>query len=181
MEEEKDLIKRIQQGDKEAFGEVYNVYYDKIFRFAFRRTGNQEAAEDITSEVFVSAMKSIHRFKYKRSNSFNAWIYRIANNKICDYFRKNYRSPTIELEKAGQLEEKREQSPDAIFAVKSDREEIDKNIARLSEKNQQVVNLCFFEDMKAEEIAEIMECSVGAVYVRLHRALKKLRELMIIN
>ncbi len=179
MEEEKDIIKKIQNGDKEAFGQVYNVYYDKIFRFAFRRTSLQETAEDITSEVFVSAMKSIGRFKYKGNNSFNAWIYRIANNKICDYFRKNYRVKTIELEKAGQLEEKKEQSPDAIFAAKTDREEINKNIAQLSEKDQQVVNLCFFEDMKAEEIAEIMESSIGAVYVRLHRALRKLRELMI--
>ncbi len=180
-DEEKNLIRKIQKGDKEAFGQVYDFYYDKIFRFAFRRTSSQETAEDITSEVFLSAIKSIGRFRYKRNNSFKAWIYQIANNKICDYFRKNYRSPTIELEKAGQLSEKREKSPDAIFAAKSDREEINKVIAQLSGNDQEVVNLTFFEDMKAPEIAEILDCSVNSVYVRLHRALKKLKEFLVID
>lgn len=169
------MIKRIRGGDKEAFEQVYDFYYDKIFRFAFRRTGGRETAEDITSEVFVGAMKSIAKFKYKKENGFKAWIYQIANNKICDYFRKNYRVPTIELEKAGQMEQKRENSPDAVFVSKTKGKEINKAIARLSENEQKVINLTFFEDMKAPEIAGILQCSVNSVYVRLHRALKKLK------
>lgn len=178
MNGEESLIKRIQDEDKEAMGEMFDFYYDKIFRFAYRRTSSQETAEDITSEVFLSVIKNIQNFRWKKNNSFRAWIYQIANNKICDYFRKNYRSKTIELERVGELKDSAENNPQKELISREDREEINRAIFQLSEKDQQVINLTFFEEMKAQEIAGILDCSTDSVYVRLHRALKKLKPLL---
>lgn len=178
IEGEEILIKRVQQGDKEALGEVFNFYYDKIFRFAYRRTSSQETAEDITSEVFLNAIKNIQSFQWKKADSFKNWIYRIANNKICDYFRKSYRVKTIELERVGELKDGSQNNPQELLISKAHNEEINKAISQLSEKDQQVLNLTFFEEMKTEEIAEVLDCSVNSVYIRLHRALKKLKRLL---
>ncbi len=178
LNREKALIEKIKQGEKEALGEIFNAYYDRIFRFCFRRTSSKEAAEDITSAVFLNMMKGIKSFKWQGEKSFKSWIYQIANNKICDYFRKKYRRKTINIEEVGELPADELGNPQRDSILKENKEEVQKAISQLSKKDQQVINLVFFEEMTNQEIAEILNCSVNAVYVRLHRALKKLKTLI---
>ena len=172
---EKALIKQIQNGDKQAMEEIFNNYYDRIIKFCFRRTSSKEIAEDITSAVFLDAVKNIERFQWRGDNSFKAWIYQIANNKICDYFRKKYRHKTIDIEKVGELKADSSSNPQSGLILEQSKQELNEAISRLSPKDQQIINMVFFEEMDSQEIAEVLDCSVNAVYVGLHRALKRLK------
>lgn len=175
---EKVSIQQIQQGDKNALGEVFDFYYEKILKFIYRRTSSQETAEDITSEVFLGAIENIHNFKWKGEGSFKNWIYRIANNKICDYFRKNYGRETIDIDEVGEIRDDIQKDPQETLILEEDAEEIRKIMVLLSEKDQNIINLVFFEEMDVKEIAGILNCSNSSVYTQLHRALKKLKNLL---
>jgi len=85
--------------DVQAFGMLYDEYYGKIFGYALRRTASVDAAQDITSEVFLKALKNIKRFQW-RDIPFPAWLYRIAGNAINNGFRKNKRIQLLKQELA---------------------------------------------------------------------------------
>ena len=87
LEQEKGLVERARK-DAEAFGELYDLYYPKVFGYILRRTASVEIAQDITSEVFFKVLKNPGQFCW-RGIPFSSWLYRIATNEIASYFRKN--------------------------------------------------------------------------------------------
>ncbi|MCD6550128.1 sigma-70 family RNA polymerase sigma factor, partial [bacterium] len=101
LDDEKDLIKKAQK-EPEAFGKFYDKYYPQIFGYILKRVVDLEIAQDITSETFFKALKNLWKFRWKNI-SFCAWLYRIANNEIANYFRKNkkYSISLDELEEKG--------------------------------------------------------------------------------
>ena len=78
LEKEKELIKRAQN-DPQAFSELYDQNYSKIFGYVLKRVADVEIAQDVTSETFLKSLKNIKRFKWKNI-SFSCWLYRIASN-----------------------------------------------------------------------------------------------------
>ena len=92
---EKELVKRAQK-EPEAFSELYDLNYSKIFGYVLKRTADIEISQDIVSETFIKALKNIGKFKW-RNVSFSCWLYRIASNEIANHFRKNkYRPVSFE-------------------------------------------------------------------------------------
>ena len=89
-EEERALIERAKS-QSDAFEELYTRYYGKIFSFAYRRLHSRELAEDITADVFMKALDALPRFTWQ-GVSVSAWLYRIANNRITDHFRRKGQS-----------------------------------------------------------------------------------------
>ena len=87
VQDEASLIRRAQENDREAFREIYETYFDKIFRYLAIKTGDRTEAEDMTQQVFLKALQSISSFKWK-GVPFSAWLYRIAHNQVIDYYRK---------------------------------------------------------------------------------------------
>lgn len=85
--EESDLIQQINE-HPEKFGEIYGIYVQRVFRYIFNRVGNQKDAEDITSQVFISALESFHR--YKDRGYLAAWLFTIARRKTIDHYRRNH-------------------------------------------------------------------------------------------
>ena len=82
-----DLVRKAQEGDQSSFALLYERFFDQIFRYVSFKTGSPTEAEDITGEVFVRMIESIHRFKWQ-GHPFSSWLFRIAHNLIVDYFRK---------------------------------------------------------------------------------------------
>jgi len=182
--EEKELIKKAQK-EPEAFAELYDKYYPQIFGYILKRIADLEIAQDITSETFFKALKNLWKFRWKNI-SFSAWLYRIANNEIANYFRKN-KKYSISLEK---LKEKGFEpislhNPEAEF-LKAQEElkkhqdflKIQEKISQLPIKYQEVITLRFFEKKKIKEIAEILGKKEGTIKSLLHRGLEKLKELV---
>jgi len=183
LSEEKELVRQAQKSP-DAFAQLYDQYYPRIFGYVLRRSANLEAAQDITSETFLKALAKLWQFRW-RSVSFSSWLYKIATNEINQYFRK------AEYKKSVSLEELQEQgfelmSPhdpeseliEAEEKLKQHQEflEIQNKIARLPDKYQEVIALRFFEKKQINEIAEILGKREGTIKSLLHRAVEKLRE-----
>ena len=176
-EEERALVERAKQ-DPRAFEELYTRYYNRIFAFAYRRVQSRELAEDITADVFMKALGGLPKFTWQ-GVSFSAWLYRIANNRITDQFRRGGRPGrvSVAVEDVKTLVDERPLPEDRILAALR-RAEVEEAIGKLSEQDQLVVTLTFFEELSSAEVAEVMGISVNLVYVRLHRALKRMRRVL---
>jgi RNA polymerase sigma-70 factor (ECF subfamily) len=183
LSEEKQLVRQAQKAP-DAFAELYDQYYPKIFGYVLRRTTNVEAAQDITSETFLKALRKLWQFRW-RNVPFSSWLYRIATNEINQYFRK------AEYKKSISMEELQEQGFELISPHDPESElieaqeklkqyqdflEIQEKIVRLPAKYQEVIALRFFEQKQIKEIAEILGKKEGTVKSLLHRAVEKLRE-----
>lgn len=96
MQAERDLVSRAQT-DPEAFGQLYDLYYDRIFGYVLRRTADLDATQDITSETFCKALKGLRAFQW-RNLPFGAWLFRIASHEIATYYRKNGRVITVDMD-----------------------------------------------------------------------------------
>jgi RNA polymerase sigma-70 factor (ECF subfamily) len=180
LKDEKELIKEAKK-NPEAFGELYEQHYSKIFGYILKRVANLEIAQDITSETFFKALKKLWQFRW-RNISFSAWLYRIASNEIANYFRKNKYKP-VSLEKIPEpiavtnpsaeiLEAEQELKKHQGFLM------IQEKISKLPIKYQEVITLRFFEKKQIQEIAEILGKKQGTIKSLLHRGLEKLKELM---
>lgn len=183
LSEEKELVRQAQK-DPDAFAELYDQYYPKIFGYVLRRTATLEAAQDITSETFLKVLQKLWQFRW-RNVPFSSWLYKIATNEVNQYFRK------AEYKKSVSLEELQEQGFELISPHDPESElieaqeklkqhedflEIQEKIVRLPAKYQEVIALRFFEQKQIKEISEILGKKEGTIKSLLHRAVEELRE-----
>lgn len=168
--EEQDLVERAK-ADPMAFGELYDRHFQKIYRFAYSRVGEQTAAEDVTSEVFMKALKGIGRYQHT-GRPFAAWLYQIANNAIADRYRSA--KPTVDIEDvAGVMS-----SGPALEDVAAQRDELRQIwavVETLPGPQRTAMVLKFQEDMRIEDIAGVMGKSSGAVKLLIHRGVTRCR------
>lgn len=176
-EEERELVERAKF-DPLAFEELYGRYYSRIFAFAYRRLRTRELAEDVTADVFMKALDALPRFKWQ-GVSVSAWLYRIANNRITDHFRRKGLSGkgVLPIDEVKTLVDERPLPEDRILAALR-RAEVEEAIGKLSDQDQLVITLIFYEELTSSEVAEVMGISTNLVYVRLHRALKRMRRVL---
>ena len=164
------LVEKAASGNFEAFGKLYHIYVERIYRYVFYQVKDKMLAEDITADVFVKALKAINSCRGKES-TFSAWLYRIAHNSIIDNFRRAKRTMTIEIETARNLS-----SPKQEAEINLDRQELLEVIADLPPNQRQVIILKFIEGMDNGEIGRIMGKSQVAIRILQMRALAALRE-----
>lgn len=126
----------------------------------------------------MKALDALPRFTWQ-GISVSAWLYRIANNRITDHFRRKGNSGrgTLAIEDVKTLVDERPLPEDRILATIR-RAEVEEAMGKLSEQDQLVVTLIFYEELSSSEVAEIMGISTNLVYVRLHRALKRMRRVL---
>jgi len=184
LSDEKELIKRAQK-EPEVFAKLYDKYYPQIFGYILKRVADLEIAQDITSETFFKALKNLWKFRWKNI-SFSAWLYRIANNEIANYFRKN-KKYSISLEKLKEegfepisLHNPESEVLKAQEELKKHQDflKIQEKISQLPIKYQEVITLRFFEKKKIKEIAEILGKKEGTIKSLLSRGLEKLKNLV---
>lgn len=172
----RDLVERAINGDKAAFGLLYERHLDPIYRYIFFRVGTSEDAEDLTEDVFVSAWEALPDFSDDSENAFLSWLYRIAHNRVIDHYRK--RQPHSWTSEQFAQEEARTPPVEETAHLNRDVERLAEAIARLDATEQQVIVLRFIEGRSHSEVAEIIGKSEGASRVIQYRALVNLRELL---
>jgi len=172
---ERKFVKLAKQGDSEAFTDLYNHYFPKIYAFIMRRTGHQQTAEDLTSQVFLKAFNKLPAFTITAA-PFGAWLFRIASNTLTDYYRKASRTREFASE---QLPEQPDESLDTSTLVISEeaKEQVLGLIAELPTKDQKIIELRFLAELSVKEISAIIELSPNVISVRIYRAVKKLHSL----
>lgn len=164
------LLREAKLGDKEAFGRLYQIYVDRIFRFVFFRVGqNQETAEDLVSDIFLKSWEKLDMFDGK---NFQAWVYMIARNRIVDFYRSQ--KPQTVLDE--QIEGK-ETVEEKVFQT-LEIERVQKALKHLTDEQQEIIVMKFVQDLANSEIAEILGKKEEAIRAMQYRAIKRLKEVL---
>jgi len=164
---DEDLMLQVREGVGEMLGVLFDRYQSPLFNFYCRLTGDRTASEDLVQDVFFRILK--YRQSYRPGTPFRAWMYQIARNARQDYHRKHPQS----------LEFEPEMSPAVITIDSAEQEQqaalLHRALLMLPEEKREVLVLSRFQELKYEEIARLLDCEVGTVKVRIHRALRDLR------
>ena len=163
------LALNAQNGDDEAFGQIFDEISDRIYRFLAFRVVNQEDAKDLTSQTFLEAWQNLSRFDPNKS--FLTWIFTIARYKLIDHYRK-YKS-TVSLDAVTNLADSTDIQTETENKAAS--EQVLSALNRLPELYQTVLKLKLVEELKYSEIAEITGRSENNLRVIVKRGLDKLR------
>ena len=171
---DEDTLQSASLGDKDAFGELYERYVDRIFNYVYYRTGNIHDAEDLTARVFQRAMNHIQNYT-DRGVPFSAWLYRIAHNLVANWHRDRSRKQEIPINDLPVLPS-RGDHPESNLVRSQEEDVLLRLIRRLPPDRQQLLILKFVEDLSNAEIGQIMGRSEGAVKSLYHRTLLALRD-----
>lgn len=171
---EDDVLTRASQGDRDAFGLLYERYIDRIFNYVYYRTGNLHDAEDLTARVFQRAMNHIKNYT-DRGVPFSAWLYRIAHNLVANWHRDRSRRQEIPINDIPILPSKGDH-PEKNLVRSQEEDSLLRLIRRLPPERQNLLILKFVENMSNAEIGAIMGRSEGAVKSLYHRTLLALRD-----
>lgn len=172
MLEEEKIIKKAAEGEAEAFGILYDKYFNQIYRFIVLKTSDRAAAEDLTQQVFLHAWQNIEGYEH-RGHPFSSWLYKIARNAVVDHYRAG--KPEVDLNHA--LEISGAVNLTADLEKKFDLEIVQEKIKELSPDYQDVLIMRFVEELSHKEIAAALDKTEGAVKVIQHRALIQLKKL----
>lgn len=171
---DEEALSLATQGDKAAFGDLYDKFATRIYNYVYYRTGSSQDAEDITSRVFFRAMRHITNYT-DRGVPFSAWLYRIAHNLVANWHRDSSRHQEVELED-GYRASKGEEHPEVALLESEEQQALMRLIRNLPEERQQLLILKFVEHMSNAEIGQIMDRTEGAIKSLYHRTLLSLRE-----
>lgn len=172
---ENELIAKIQNGETESFGEIYELFTQKIYAFIFYKTFHRETAEDLTSQTFTRALEKIQSFDSQKG-SFNSWIYAIARNSVVDFYRTKKDSKNIDdvFDLASEVDVAAEISAKNEFA------EIRDALQKISPRQREIILLRIWEGMKFREIAEILAKNEAAVKMDFARGLQNLKKEIVV-
>ncbi|HEV2345097.1 MAG TPA: ECF subfamily RNA polymerase sigma factor, BldN family [Actinocrinis sp.] len=170
------LVRLAQDGDGEAFGQLYDAYSDTVYRYIYYRVSNKPLAEDLTSETFLRALRRISTFTWQ-GRDFGAWLVTIARNLVADHFKSSrYRLevPTGEMLDSDQTESSPE---DSVLAYLSNKALLDA-VCQLNSQQQECVTLRFLHGLSVAETAKIMGKNDGAIKTLQYRAIRTLARLL---
>lgn len=158
-----------------ALGRLYELYYDRIFRFCVHRLFNRSIAEDVTSSVFLTVARTMREFKGRTEQDFRSWLYTIAANQANAHIRKTTRrrrlmEHVVAHRRAGEYSEQEWSALDwpTLYAA----------IRELKPEHQTILTLRFFENMEYDDIAKVVDARPATIRVTLHRILRRLQEVL---
>lgn len=167
LNNEEELIIAAQD-DRQAFLTLYERYVDKIFRYAIHMIRDEDLAKDITSATFEKALRGIAKYRF-RGISFGSWLYRIARNEILQHNRRKRFRTFLHPNHKSDFDVERQ-----VFNGLQEQQLLSA-LNRLTENDRDIITLRFLEQLSTVEVADIFKCNPGTIYVRLHRALSRLR------
>lgn len=168
------LVQRAIGHDTEAFGRLYDMHVDRVYRHIYYRVGNEADAEDLSQQVFLKAWQAIGKYR-KMASPFVAWLMTISHNLVIDFYRTRKDRAYLEAEV---LADDSAPGPERTAEASLERQRLRKAILQLGSDEQQVVILRFIEGFEFAEIASLLEKKEGNIRVILHRALVKLRNIL---
>lgn len=177
-EEERLLVLRAKDGDEQAFASLYDEYSPRVFNHIFRKVGHFQCAEDLTSETFLKAYRSLHKFEVRTGVSIKSWFMRIGHNEVISHLRskrnRSAKSLDIQLEDFGDLAT-RELSVEDQAEVDSKASRAFELISSLPEAQKRAVWMKIVEGREYGEIVALTGKRESAVRTEVHRGLKKVR------
>ena len=166
------IIIGCKKGDAQCFSQVVDMYASRCYGYFYRLTGNNDVSDELLSELFVKLVEKIRSYK---GGSFESWLFRIATNIFHDHLRgKQRRKKLLDVRK-------RHLESEFIETREPDDDRIDKlqmRLKRLDTDTQELIMLRFYSQLSFKEIAKMRSEPIGTTLAKLHRGLKKLRELM---
>jgi RNA polymerase sigma factor (sigma-70 family) len=162
------LMSRVRDGDVQALAPLFDRHNAALLNFYLRTTGNRASSEDLVQDVFVRILK--YRRTYRPGSRFLTWMYHIARHARADYLRKRrgeiewddtYAAPVL---------------PGDPAELAQHRHWLALALQRLPDEKREVLVLSRFQGLRYEEIGQLLNCESGAVKVRVHRAMRELRE-----
>jgi RNA polymerase sigma-70 factor (ECF subfamily) len=168
------LLRRMRKGDENAFGLLYERHQRPIFRFILHMTGSQAIAEEVTQEVFMLLIRKPGAYDSDKG-TLAAYLFGVARN-LARHATRNI-PPHVHLDDAEDSDQVSAQDTDVVEVLSNSEalESLRKALLALPEEYREAVVLCDLQEMSYEQASAIMECSVGTVASRLHRAHKLLR------
>lgn len=187
MEREQQLIIDARKGDVAAFEALIGEHQKRIFSIAFRMAGNPEDAADMAQEVLIKIFKNLGKFQ--GNSKFSTWVYRVATNTCLDELKKLRRHTAYSLDQELETEEgsvaaelaDEAPTPEESAERRDLQRAVSEAIGMLSEDHKKAILLRDMQGFSYEEIANILQCSVGTVKSRINRARAQLKKILIKN
>jgi len=176
-ESDESLMIAVKKGDLDSMAPLFESYQVRLFNFFLRLTYNRDLSQDLTQNVFYRIIK--YRNTYNPEYKFRTWMYQMARNILADHYEKN-KLTTSDYYEADKITGNIENEFDEI-EKKEQHQELYEAMSKLSDEQRELLILSRFHGLKYEEISKINETSVGAIKVKIHRAINKLREVYFEN
>lgn len=171
MSAQEQIIRECQKGNLDEFTELYEQYFEKIYRFIYYKTHHQQTAEDLTSQVFIKTLENIGRFN-PGQGLFSSWLYRIARNKVIDY----YRTEKKEFDITGFWDLKTGEKIDYDLENKEKLDEVRRYLDKLKPAQREIMVMRIWDGLSYQEIAEILNKKEANCKMIFSRTMKKLRQ-----
>jgi len=171
------LLKKARQYDQNALAEIYDLYSDALFAYAFKHVGKSQVAEDLVAETFSRFLKALERGGGPKEY-LRAYLYRITHNLIIDSYRREP-PPPLKLEE--ELISEEGADPITIMADLEDADRVRNALRLITPEQSQVITLRFLEGWSGPEIAQAMDKSLGSIKALQHRGLAALQRILLEN
>ena len=167
-----EAMSRVRDGEIDRLSELFERHHRRLYNFFLRLVGNRAAAEDLVQEVFVRMLK--YRKSFRPGAKFAPWMFALARNAAADHWRSRPR----ELAENPDAPEPAAPFEHPLAGLEADeqRARLHAALARLPEEKRELLLLARSGTIRYDGIGELLGCSTGAVKVRVHRAMKELRE-----
>ena len=180
LDVERELVRRMQAQDPDAFGAIYESYLPRLYRYCLVRLRNPIEAEDAAEDIFVRVLSSIDRFTWRPMGAsrspFAAWIFRIAHNHLVSIYRRAAVRPGLDPLSETIADEQR--GPEELAERRSEIDEAFEAVALLPEAQRDVVLLRFGSGLSVAETAAALNKTQGNVKVLQHKGVRRLREIL---
>jgi RNA polymerase sigma-70 factor (ECF subfamily) len=173
--EDDEQLARKAGRSPQVFAELYQRYLTPVYRYHLARTGQEDVAQDLTSQTFLAACEAIG--SYRGQGSFKSWLFGIASHKRADYYRRA--QPVISLEEAEEMTQL-EPSPEDTVDSHLQMERVSKALQGLPAEQSEALVLRIFTELSAAEIGRMMGKSEAAVKMLVHRGLLKLKQQLVL-
>lgn len=165
---DEEIMDAVKNGELQRMSVLFDRYHKRIFNFLRHLAQDTPVAEDLTQNVFLRLLK--YRHSYRSGSRFQPWVFQTARNVLADHYQTEKNKTFMDVEKIGDVPEE-ENDQDV-------REELlHRCLSKLSSEQREVLVLTRFEQLKYEEVAEMLNLTVANVKVKVHRAIARLREL----
>ena len=176
MVNEEYVVLQAVDGNQAAFTQLYDIYFDRVYRYIYVRIRRQDEAQDLTQEVFIKALKEIESYRIDKT-PFASWLFRIAHNQVIDHVRKHKNKIEMSIDQAPASVGA--EDPVATIEQRVEVAELNAAITALTPAQQEVISLRFIAELPIAEVARILGKSEGTVKALQFNATISLRKLLI--
>lgn len=163
--------------DEEAFEELYEYYFPRVYNFIYARLKNSADADDVASTTFMKMNENLDSYDPERA-AFSTWLFRIANNALIDHTRRADNSQETEWEEFFDPSAPDAEEPEHQIIASETNRELLKALDKLNERERRIIELRYWGEQDTRTVAETLSMTESNVRVTLHRALGKLKNIL---